>query len=282
MVSDKKKSIEEIFLEQEKKFDFRQDELREYRKKVKEVYEKSDIYVRLNKALKSDNVEVRKITPEKIKDRGKDYGETGIQFKIEYDTRLEKFVMRARNRKGQIQVTTEFEKPTVKKKVTKKERDIIEQKALLKSEKKGRKKIEDRGFEDEYEKSYVSEDLEPEKKGDKRKGVITSYNTYFRYSILIYEYKKGRKYQLIYQANLVQSPRSVYISFQRLIATIKEDILRDTGLSLEEWVYVSKIRKNIHIEGGIKFKRFKGKKFKRAGKWKETLDYEMLIDFESL
>lgn len=276
--------VKKAFSEQEKKYDFRSEELKNYRKEAKKVYEKNNILERFNDAVKSENVLIRKITEEKKENRNIPYGKTGLQFKIEFNSRLERFLLVARNNKGEIISSKEFEKPKISKQIKKLPKDKkdkrlkeIDKRNIEKQTDILRKRIEKRGFE--YNKVYIKEDLEPEKKTDKRINIVTSYSSYYRLSCFIYRMRDSKKYELIFQFSDVQS-RSVYVSYQRIIAELKDTILRYTGLTLEEWITISRIRKDIYIEGGIRFKRFKMKRNIKIGKtYYEKLDYDIHIDF---
>lgn len=90
----------------------------------------------------------------------------------------------------------------------------------------------------------------------------------------------NKKYITIYQASN-SSARSIYLSYQRIIAQIKEDLLNHTGITLEEWIYLSKITPNLYIEGGLRYKRYKGI-HEPDKRFKQILDYDFEIDWSDL
>ncbi len=252
-------NFKKIFDKQKEKFDFRAEEIIHYRKVAKEVLS-TDLNNRFDKIHK-EHLVVSKITKEKLENRKKAYGTDSTQY--HFENIKGKFYFIARN--------------SVTKKIEKKipyDKNLSE----LQHKNKLKKVISDKPFN--FEKNYIIEDSEPSKEVDKRKNWTLSYNTYFRYGILIYLFKKGRKYHIIYQSADTQA-RSVYVSYQRIIAEFKQNILDATGITLEEWLHLSKTKNNIFVEGGLSYKRYKGMKEKDKA-FKTKLDYEFIIDFESI
>lgn len=254
---EKQDKILDSFEDQDKQFDFRDRDLKKYRNKAKKVIGKN-IDKRLSKIQKKEFFE-EKITKEKLDKRTKPYGEKPIIFKFE--KRKKKFVYVARNRKtGKILSFI----PEQKNKSEKQHQKILSS------------KLDKKDFD--YNKLYVPEDTESERKTDKRPSVTISYTTFYRYGILIYELKKGKKYKIIFQTSNSQA-RSVYVAYQRIIAQLKEDVLIQTGFSIEEWIFLSRKTNNIFVEGGITYKRFKGIKI-ADGSFKQKLDFEIRVDFD--
>lgn len=255
-----KDAISNIFKKQDKENDFRSPELRKYRSDAKKVLA-TDLTKRYSKITQSSYPD-EKITQEKLTNRKDKYGAGAIDYRFERD-KNNQFRFVARNKKSRKLLTWTSD---------------IKGKSETKLRNELQKRIKTKGFN--FEKHYIKEDTEPIKTVDRRKNVYDSYNTYYRFGIIIYRLKKGRKYEVIYQASDTQA-RSVYVSYQRIIAQLKEDILKNTGITLEEWLYLSRTEKNIYVEGGINYKRFKGKKI-GDGAYKSKLDYQYQIDFESI
>jgi len=166
----------------------------------------------------------------------------------------------------------EFGNPIQQAKVT----DFIKVESKKKEIKKQiKEKIE--GFD--FKKYYVQEDHEPKISKDERQGIETSFNTYYRFGLIIYRMISGRKYEILYQISDSDS-RGAYISFQEIIAGFKEDILLKTNLTLEEWIYLCKTSKNLYMEGGIRFKRYKNLFFEKTRDFKKKVDYDKEIIFD--
>jgi hypothetical protein len=265
------------FKEQQKKFDFRDEKLIGYRSKVEKLLEKGDTYARLNQALKSDNILVRKITSEKIESRGgKYYGKDkgkGFQVSILYDEVKNKFYLAGivkQEIKGEKKEKVEFKQ------------DFIERVKTTEQEKELRKFIKKKGFD--YNKVYIEEDTEKPIIESETQSTLTYYETYYRYGIVIYRMVDGRKYEIIYQNNSSSGNNEQY---QYVIAELKADILNKTGLTLEEWIHITRVRGDIFIEGGIRYKRTKLKFNKET---RETIKYndmehggyDRTIDFENI
>jgi hypothetical protein len=261
-------SISSEFLTQEKKFSFRNTDLLHYRQRAREILEKEDLEKRFKKAVASGNVKVRAITKEKKAEREKPYGDKS-QVKIRIEG------------KKVFGVIVDSNNNTIFKQrydIKKNERENF--KVLQENYKKA-------GFD--YKKEYIPEDTEPKKKGDARKRYTISYDTYCRVGILIYRMKDGRKYELIYQTPyvigkdkkpIISKNITSYVSYQWIIAQVKEDILEKTGLTLEEWLYLAKTDKTIFVEKGMIYKRFKYIYDEKAGKIvSEKLDYEQRLNF---
>lgn len=272
--SDEKKveseKIKKEFEEQKKLFDYRYTELLKYRNDAEFVMAKSEqtMQERLDKALKSKSVETREITKERLQNRSKAYGiNNQIKVRIIKDKIYSTIV--------DLQGNTIMKIPYDSEKTEKENFDAV------------RDKYAKEGFK--YEREYIPEDSEPILKGDERKRYVVSYETYYRFGILIYRMVAGRKYEIIYQANYVKSAdgsmiisgmSTRYISYQWLIAQIKQDILNKTGLTLEEWNYLSKTRGDIFVEGGIRFRRTRYQYDNKEGKiTDEKLDYENEYNF---
>jgi hypothetical protein len=193
-------------------------------------------------------------------------------------------VLVARNRKGDIVERRELEQKDITGKQLRKiyDRENVKLKTKFKADKE---QLEKKGFDKSFSEIYIPEDTEPKKKGDKRKTVVVSYTTFFRFSLLIYRVRKGRKYQIIFQIpSTVQTPVNSYIGFQHVIAELKQSVLSGTGLSLEEWIFVSKTNPDVVIEGGIKFKRFKSRFNTESREFidKNVLEYERDLNFDKL
>jgi hypothetical protein len=259
----KEKKIERIFNKQEEKYNFTDRKLIDYRKKsLKEL--NKDVKERLN------NLDNKKLKTYKITKDRQERKYTAYNYKF-----LEIQLLEIEKGKDKGKLEYVLINPHSKK---------IENRILKKSS--WTKKEHENYLRNEYTKKgfnfkdyYIEEDTDNAKiEKDK-----VYYNTYLRASIIIYRLKQGRKYEVIFQApnndnysNWIFS-RSIYISFQRSIAIIKEDILRNTGITLEEWIYLSKTSKNIYLEGGISYKRFIG----IVGK-SEKIDKQYRINFRDL
>jgi len=258
--SSNSKDIKNIIKKQSKQYNFRENEIKRYHKELIEKVNSKDLNKRKEELLSKEFTK-EKITKEKLNNRTKRYGEKQTTFYLERweDNKLH-YVLR--NKDNKIIKHIE-EKPKLSKA---KHKEIIYNK--LKKEK----------FD--YEKYYIPEDSEPQRKRDKRKEIEISYATYYRFGVLIYRLVNGRKYEVIFQSS-DSVARSIYISYQRIIAELKEEILNVTNISLEEWIYLSRTSPNIHIEGGLSYKRFKSKhNIKDNENYK--LDFEMNLDFERI
>lgn len=260
----KDKKIEDTFDLQDEKFDFRNEEIKSYRESAKKSLKK-DLKKRYNKEVDKKH-ETIKITEKKLLKRVVAYGTPHISIEL-------KKVEKGKN-KGRLYYIA---KNTKSGKI---EHRIWEKSALTTKEHENIliDKIKGKGFK--YEEFYIPEDSEPLKKGDDRKDVTISYNTYFRFGLMIYRLKAGRKYEVIYQA---AESRVIdrYVSFQRIIAQVKNDVLSNTGITLEEWIYLSKVENNLYLEGGLSYKRKKG--IHQEGKrFIFKSDYEQVIDFGSI
>lgn len=146
-----------------------------------------------------------------------------------------------------------------------------------------RSKVEDRIREKLFNRKVPEikgkDTLKDETSKTKEKRI--SYNAYYRYSVLIFEMQKGRKYTVLYQINKVDTPGH-YISMGEVIALLKEDISRTTGMSLEEWVRIAQASDIIYMEGGIRLKRFKGVYDYKTNYFQYKKDYDEEIDLSRL
>lgn len=263
--SDKKeKRIDKAFKSQEEEFNFRQPEIKEYRDKAQEILKK-DLPTRFKKTISKD-VESIEITKERLDNRQTAYGTPHIFIEL-------REIERGKN-KGKLEYVA---RNTKTKKI---EERIFKKEALTKKEHEKilRDRIKDKGFK--YEAFYIPEDSEPLKRGDPRKDITISYNTFFRFGIMIYRLKGGKKYEVIYRAN---DSRVIdrYVSFQRIIALVKDDVIRHTGITLEEWIFLSKTENNLFLEGGLSYKRKKGihdpnKRFIFKTEYEQTVDFESI------
>ena len=251
-------SISEDFKEQNKKYNFRDEELKKYRKEVEEKITNEDLNERYKKLPKKE-FKKRVINEKKIEERGKTYGLKNYFFDVIPDKKGEDNLI-FRNGKGEIITKVKYDK----------NKKFSENKEFLLN------RLSKEKFD--FGKYYIKEDSEPKQ----NKVISVIYNSFYRYGILIYRYKNGRKYELIYQSSDSQA-QSEYISYQRIIAEIKQEILSETNISLEEWIYLSRVRKDIYIEGGIRFKRYKHTKEKdKAMKRSKSPEYEVHIDFSDI
>lgn len=247
--------VDELFKIQDKELKIKDEKLIKYRSKAKKTIS-TPIDIKKIDKLKGD---VKKIKKETLDFRDHKYGQEVWMFKIEYIGN--DYYFTARNRyTGKFVDKIPYNNKESENKNT---LSLIE-------------KIRKKPFN--YKKFYIKEDLEPDKDETEEDDKYISYNTYYRYGLFIYRMKQGRKYEIIYQNSNTQA-RSEYVSYQRIIAQIKEDVLNSTNITLEQWLYLSRVMPNIYIEGGIKYTRYKN--IVEVGKSPiRKKEYTIDIDFE--
>ena len=259
-MADKDKSIRESIEDQKKKYDIRDKDLKKYHTSLIETTNEKDLSKRSEEFLKEKG-KIRKITQKKLTDRDYiPYGKKRYSFQLEDTGKGDYYIMRDKN-----------------KKIVQK---IKRQKG---KDKEFHRKIAYKNLEKEkfsYDKYFIPEDLEPSPEYSKTKGNIISYETYFRYGIIIYRLVKGRRYEVLFQTNDAQA-LGLYLSFQRIIGEIKSDVLNRTNISLEEWIYLSKKTPNLHLEGGLMYKRFKNVRDPDTTFRRKVSVFERHYDFET-
>jgi hypothetical protein len=272
---DSKKNIKESFDEQKKLFDYRYKGLLRYREDAKFVMENKPLAERFEEAIKNKIVETREITDEKLDNRTRRYGTNDVIITLLPIKKKLYNIILSGNKSKEEENRILFKFPYDDEK-SKKENIRLTKEAYA-----------EKGFD--YEREYIPEDSERKYQADNNPHFTISYETYYRFGLFIYRMVDGKKYELIYQANYVRDKDGsliisgltrLFISYQWVIAQIKQDVLNKTGLTLEEWIYLSKTRKDIFVEGGIKYKRTRYQYDDREGKYTDIReDYRQEYEF---
>jgi hypothetical protein len=260
-----KKKFRNEFSNQSKEFQFSNDELIKYRSEAEKHYESKDFNEKIDEVLKKGYV-AKTITKERIENRnGRLYGYSGLHYEIEYNKETDKFEYVAHTPNGKVYAKEEFKKSIPKEKQT----DEL------------KKEIAKKGFD--YANFYIPEnhDKITEEAGQYQEKYI-SYNTFYRIGIIIYRMQNNKKYEVIFQMPSSSKYPSSYIPYQSVIAGMKEKVLQDTGLTLEEWIYLARTKDDIFIEGGVHYKREKGIYNEKTGRFHTEIDFERYINFEEI
>jgi len=273
--SDSKVDIKTAFDEQKKLYDYRYKGLLRYREDAKWVMENKPLAERFEEAVKNKIVETREITDERLDNRKRRYVTNDVIMTTSWIDEKPFNVILSGNKSKEEEDRILFKIPYDVKKGKKEN---------LKNLKEAYAK---KGFD--YDKEYIPEDSERKYQADNNPHFTISYETYYRFGLFIYRMVDGKKYELIYQANYVRDKDGsliisgmtrMFISYQWVIAQLKQDVLNKTGLTLEEWIYLSKTRKDIYVEGGIKYKRTRYQYDDREGKYTDVReDYKQEYEF---
>jgi hypothetical protein len=104
----------------------------------------------------------------------------------------------------------------------------------------------------------------------KKKDPESTMSTYFAVFIMIIQFEKGFSPIVRYRISSNEDNRLVAIKnqttkvpFQARISTLKDIIIKDTGVSLEEWILLSRATGKIKVQGRITYKLFENPKFKK-------------------
>jgi hypothetical protein len=229
---------------------------------------------RFEEAIKNKIVETREVTDERLDNRKRNYRELEILTQVNLNKKWYNVILEG-NKNKEIEERVVFKVPYDDEKSRKENISILKEAYAKK------------GFD--YNKEYIPEDSERKYQADNNPHFTISYETYYRFGLFIYRMVDGKKYELIYQANYVRDKDGsliisgltrLFISYQWVIAQLKQDVLNKTGLTLEEWIYLSKTRKDIYVEGGIKYKRTRYQYDDREGKYTDVReDYKQEYEF---
>lgn len=90
------------------------------------------------------------------------------------------------------------------------------------------------------------------------------FRTYMHGNITIFQYIQGMSPIVIYTMRPDLRSRDItqtFYPYQKFIAEVKGDVLSSTGISIEEWVMLSKVTQKYKIVGGFTWKLFEMKKY---------------------
>lgn len=272
---DSKEELRKKFEEQKKLFDYRYKGLLRYRQDAKATMTEKPLEERFQNAIENKIIEEREITDERLDKRNRKYGSNEVIISLLPINKKLYNIILSGNKSKEEEDRILFKFPYDDNK-SKKENVKLTKEAYSK-----------KGFD--YDKEYIPEDSEKKYQPDKNPHFTISYETYYRFGLFIYRMVNNKKYELIYQANYVKDKEGrliisgmtkLYISYQWVIAQLKQDVLNKTGLTLEEWIYLSKTRGDIFVEGGIKYKRTRYQYDDREGKYTDVReDYRQEYQF---
>jgi hypothetical protein len=215
-------------------------ELIRYRKRLDRTRE-SELADRLDKTLK------KLIKPADIRRSAKPiFYETNTRFNVEHWNRFGKTFVARNRRTGRIESWIKFD-PKVKSD-------------------KNEQKLKDRLFSNLEEKNLLRlrKKIPDDHTALKVKKEGRDFRTYMHGNITIFQYIKGMSPITIYTMRPDLRSRDMtqtFYPYQKFIAEVKSDVLQRTGISIEEWVMLSKVTQKYKIVGGFTWKLFEMKKY---------------------
>jgi hypothetical protein len=194
------------------------------------------------------------ITQEKIKDP--DFGIKNTKIELEDFGKRGLFIV-ARDNKGRFLTYSKYQKGKAKKKQIESVRSKI-------------KPVKE-----------INLPKEPKDTTKKTKKKNVTYNSYYRYGLIIYEMKAGKRYNVFCQVNGTGAPDD-YVSFDEVLALLNEEVVAKTGIPLNNWLTDLRRSENLYIDGGMRLKRYKVSLDLKTRDMKRSLDYDKEIDFNKL